>query len=95
MIIYLHDLRHSCLPFLAELLEGKLLYGSVARCPDCKRAWMLTPHKPWLRRRIVNRAGYGFWVREPWHRRRDRIRDDGETLIDDLHALLACADERR
>lgn len=97
MIIYQHDLKHSCMPYLAVALKEVpgMLYGSVTVCPTCKQAWMLTPRRLWLRRHIVNAPGFGFWVREPWTYRRDRRDSLQEALDFDLDDILIKAARRR
>lgn len=89
-IIYQHDLKHSCMPALAQALirVPGMLYGSVARCDMCQQTWMLTPRRPWLRRHIVNAPGYGFWIREPWTLRRERRDAIHDSLTHDLEDLL-------
>jgi hypothetical protein len=77
--VYRYKHKHSCRPLLHEAMEDMelLTYGTVTRCRQCPRSWIILPSRPFTLRRVIKAYGEaGWWVLETQaqgRRRQDRI----------------------
>ncbi len=83
---YRYRHKHSCRPLLHEAMQEMELirYGTVTRCRQCPRSWIILPYRPFTLRRVIKAyCENGWWVLETvaqGRRRQDKI--DAKARID-------------